>query len=506
ALRLVPSLSPSPLSSPPSSSLTMPSFLDFFRSKKKSGRRSKESLQSQVSESAGSRVSRRQPSKEESTTQQSITQQLDATQGGQPSIPSNPMPVSRQKRETRRRRDEDKFHKPIVQTAEDVRTKQKVDLHLEELHWHNGGVFSNVYRGKMIAPEKMEVAIKKTWPKETVRSDEMIILAAMRRASPRNIIKLLYIFKNTAPDGTECEAFIFGYMPETLDKVIKSGLTPVETKIYIWQLFNGLDFLSANKIAHRDLKPINILCNRDSGELQIGDFGSAKVISSKDRSSAYQVTRYYRPPEMLLGSNHYSHLIDVWSAGCVFGEMIKGRVLFRGSDSDHQMQLIQAGLGTPTEDQLKQMKVGKAAKIKQIAKAGLLVSLRLQSEGCEAPRLPASTIQAIQLLRRILVYNPENRLCGKQFLEDAFFDEVLAADCIRANGRRPDLQRQSDDTMCHQCFERSQKSVRENRVSRMADPPEKEEPVSTKQLDKAEQQLQQMQQPSNNADDHAVDK
>ncbi|GMR56415.1 hypothetical protein PMAYCL1PPCAC_26610, partial [Pristionchus mayeri] len=245
----------------------------------------------------------------------------------------------------------------LLQRTEDLRNKEKVDLHIEELHWHSGGVFSNVYRGKLVAPEKMEVAVKKTWPKDTVRSDEMIILAAMRRACPKNIIKLLYIFKNTASDGTACEAYVFGYMPETLEQVIKRGLNIVDRKIYIWQLFNGLDFLAANRIAHRDIKPVNILVNRDSGELQIGDFGSAKVISSKERSSAYQVTRYYRPPEMLLGSSNYSHLIDVWSAGCVLGEMIKGRVLFRGSDSDNQMQLIQAAIGTPTEEQLKQMKV-----------------------------------------------------------------------------------------------------------------------------------------------------
>ncbi|GMT31082.1 hypothetical protein PFISCL1PPCAC_22379, partial [Pristionchus fissidentatus] len=431
---------------------TMP-FFDFLKSfKRKSG-------------SEGKHPSTEGPSKrstyqdESSTVQQSTmapSTHVDVTQ--QPTSSNQKQAGSKQRKEPKSRKKADnRFHRPISQRAEDVRNKQTVNLQLEELHWHSGGVFSNVYRGKLLTPEKIEVAIKKTWPKDSVRSDEMIILAAMRRANPRNIIKLLYIFKNTSADGADCEAFVFGYMPETLDKVIKAGLNMTDTKIYIWQLFNGLDFLAANRIAHRDIKPINILVNRDSGELQIGDFGSAKVISSKERSSSYQVTRYYRPPEMLLGSSHYSHLVDVWSAGCVFGEMIKGRVLFRGSDSDHQMQMIQAAFGNPTEEQLKLMKVNmKNVKLKNVTKHGLLTYLRLQGEGSDPSKYTAPVQSAVHLLKRVLVYVPESRVWGKEFLEDAFFEDVLSSGCLRANGRRPDLQRQSDDTMCHQCFERSQ--------------------------------------------------
>ncbi|KAF8382158.1 hypothetical protein PRIPAC_71300 [Pristionchus pacificus] len=455
-------------------------FFDFFKSrfKKKSSSDHKQPVSGD-----GSKASRRSIYKDEPSANRSVlaspSSQMDATQMYRPNQVTK-------KRTSKKKSPDNKFHKPVTQTAEDVRNKQQVSLNLEELHWHSGGVFSNVYRGKLVSPEKMEIAIKKTWPKDSVRSDEMIILAAMRRANPRNIIKLLYIFRNTAIDGTECEAFIFGYMPETLDKVIKRGVNIIDMKIYIWQLFNGLDFLAANRIAHRDIKPINILVNRDSGELQIGDFGSAKVISSKERSSSYQVTRYYRPPEMLLGSSHYSHLIDVWSAGCVLGEMIKGRVLFRGTDSDHQMQLIQAAFGPPTENEIRLMKLDpKKVKLKNITQHGILTTLRLQGENSDPSKFTPVIKSAVKLLERVLVFIPENRLSGKEFLEDPFFEDVLSANCLRENGRKPDLQRQSDDTMCHQCFERSQRSSRDNRVSQMAAPPEKEneQPPSTKQVE-----------------------
>lgn len=74
-------------------------------------------------------------------------------------------------------------------------------------------------------------------------------------------------------------------------------------------------------------------------------------------STAYQVTRYYRPPELLLGAKHYDSCIDVWSGGCCFGEMLKRRTVFPGADSRHQLRIIIYTLGLPTESDLKAMRV-----------------------------------------------------------------------------------------------------------------------------------------------------
>jgi glycogen synthase kinase 3 beta len=99
-----------------------------------------------------------------------------------------------------------------------------------------------------------------------------------------------------------------------------------------------------------------LLVDPELGLLKIGDFGSAKHMTNVVRSTSYQVTRFYRPPELLLDSDQYSCLVDVWSAGCCVGEMLKGEVLFPGRESKHQLKLIIQALGPPTENEIFSMK------------------------------------------------------------------------------------------------------------------------------------------------------
>lgn len=87
--------------------------------------------------------------------------------------------------------------------------------------------------------------------------------------------------------------------------------------------------------------------------IKVADFGSSKIMKSKVKSTSYQVTRFYRPPELLLDAVYYTPLIDVWSGGCVFGEMLRGRVLLAGKDTMNQLHLIIDVLGLPDRSELK---------------------------------------------------------------------------------------------------------------------------------------------------------
>ena len=102
---------------------------------------------------------------------------------------------------------------------------------------------------------------------------------------------------------------------------------------------------------------MNILIDHQTGLLKIGDFGSAKIINSNQVSTSYQVTRFYRPPELLLNSSHYNWTVDLWSAGCVVGEMLRKEVLFPGRNVKHQLRLIFTALGIPSELAMKAMRV-----------------------------------------------------------------------------------------------------------------------------------------------------
>jgi cyclin-dependent kinase len=99
----------------------------------------------------------------------------------------------------------------------------------------------------------------------------------------------------------------------------------------MYQLLLGINFCHSQGIMHRDLKPQNLLINRH-GQLKIADFGLARAFAIPMRTYTHEVvTLWYRAPEILLGSRHYSVGVDMWSIGCIFAEMInKGKALWTG--------------------------------------------------------------------------------------------------------------------------------------------------------------------------------
>uniref|UniRef100_A0A1I8EV45 Protein kinase domain-containing protein n=1 Tax=Wuchereria bancrofti TaxID=6293 RepID=A0A1I8EV45_WUCBA len=194
------------------------------------------------------------------------------------------------------------------QSAVELPSKKKVKLRMKNLRLHSSGVFSNVYRGTLLSPGPCkEIALKKTWPdfeEDSQVNTELDILLGLSCRRHKNIIQI-------------CETMIFEYLPKTMSNIVKQigGKYPdyIEIKLYSWQLFNGLSFLSNNHVCHRDIKPQNLLIEPISGMLKIADFGSAKFMRRMTKSTFYQVTRYYRPPELLLKATFYSPQVGKFS-------------------------------------------------------------------------------------------------------------------------------------------------------------------------------------------------
>lgn len=100
---------------------------------------------------------------------------------------------------------------------------------------------------------------------------------------------------------------------------------------------------------HRDLKPQNLLISKDN-ILKIADFGLARASGIPVKGYTYEVvTLWYRPPDVLLGSQKYSDSIDIWSVGCIFGEMVNLRPLFPGQKEEDELMRIFKVFGTPNE-------------------------------------------------------------------------------------------------------------------------------------------------------------
>jgi glycogen synthase kinase 3 beta len=105
-------------------------------------------------------------------------------------------------------------------------------------------------------------------------------------------------------------------------------------------------------ICHRGLKPQNILIDLKNKILKICDFGSAKILSKNDANVSYVCSRIYRAPELIFGCAEYTSKIDIWSAGCIIGEMVLGNPLFPGTSSVEQLVEIIKILGTPSKEEI----------------------------------------------------------------------------------------------------------------------------------------------------------
>lgn len=156
------------------------------------------------------------------------------------------------------------------------------------------------------------------------------------------------------------------YMEHDLSGLLDNpdiSLTEPQIKCYMIQLLQGLRYLHNSHILHRDMKAANLLIS-NRGILQIADFGLARQYDEpvprpgKGGGEAYRdytqlvVTRWYRPPELLLHLRRYTTAIDMWGAGCVFGEMFKRKPILAGNSDLNQAHIIFDLVGSPTEENM----------------------------------------------------------------------------------------------------------------------------------------------------------
>lgn len=194
------------------------------------------------------------------------------------------------------------------------------------------------------------------------------------------------------------------------DRCVSNPLPVREGQRYFRMLLTALAYIHREHILHRDVKPSNCFLT-SSGVLKLGDFGLSRI---EDDDMTHEVaSRWYRAPELLLGQRHYGAEIDMWSAGCVLGEVLRGYggAFFPGDGDINQLSQVFDALGTPTmEDYPEVCRLPDWERVCFQPRTGYGV-------GALVPLAPA---EAVDLLESLLCLNPQRRLTAAQALRHPF--------------------------------------------------------------------------------------
>lgn len=300
------------------------------------------------------------------------------------------------------------------------------------------GTYGLVFLARTNTPSKRPIAIKKfkqSKDGDGVSPTAIREIMLLTEISHENVVKLFNVHINFADMSLY---LAFDYAEYDLYEIIRHhrdkvghSLNQYTVKSLLWQLLNGLNYLHSNWIIHRDLKPSNILVmgeGEEHGIMKIADFGLARIFQAPLKplsDNGVVVTIWYRAPELLLGSKHYTSAVDMWAVGCIFAELLTLKPLFQGAEAKSSQNPFQVDqldkifkiLGHPTVDKWPTL----ANLPHWQSDLQHIQSHRYDSAGLHNvvhlnPKSPA-----YDLLSKMLEYDPLKRITASQALEHEYF-------------------------------------------------------------------------------------
>ncbi|KAK9788436.1 hypothetical protein WJX73_004917 [Symbiochloris irregularis] len=213
------------------------------------------------------------------------------------------------------------------------------------------GTYGVVYRARDVATGQV-IALKKIrleQEEEGVPSTAIREISLLKELRHVNVVRLM--------DVIHCDRrlyLVFEYLDLDLKRFMDTHPHLCRDhrliKLYMYQMLEGIAYCHSHRVLHRDLKPQNLLIDRSNNYLKLADFGLARAFGLPVRAYTHEVvTLWYRAPEILLGAQHYSTAVDLWSIGCIFAELINQKPLFPGDSEIDELFKMFRVLGTPNE-------------------------------------------------------------------------------------------------------------------------------------------------------------
>ncbi|KAG2064045.1 Pkinase-domain-containing protein [Suillus decipiens] len=301
------------------------------------------------------------------------------------------------------------------------------------------GTFGEVHKavhhltGRLVALKRILMHNEKEgMPVTALR--EIKILKAMNHPCIIEILDM-FVVRSNGKNSPLSVYMVFPYMDHDLAGLLENErvkLQPSHIKLYMKQLLEGTEYMHRNHILHRDMKAANLLID-NNGSLRIADFGLARAYDpsvihgatdQRGREKKYTncvVTRWYRPPELLLGARQYGGEVDIWGIGCVLGEMFMRRPILPGSSDIDQLEKIWQLCGTPNQHTWPNYD----------ALPGCEGVKRFNQTYSKKLRAAYESIgpETCDLLDKLLTCNPRDRITASQALDhDYFWTDPLPAD------------------------------------------------------------------------------